>query len=41
MLLGQQDPLAAALFLQQAVEKFLKAFLISRGWEYEGSRGDP
>ncbi len=32
LFLEQQDPLAAAFFLQQAMEKFLKAFLISRGW---------
>jgi HEPN domain-containing protein len=34
-LLGVQDPEAAGFFLQQAVEKFLKAFLLSRGWELE------
>lgn len=32
-MLGQQDPLAAAFFLQQALEKYLKASLISRGSE--------
>jgi HEPN domain-containing protein len=32
-LLGVQDPEAAGFFLQQALEKFLKAFLLSRGWE--------
>ncbi len=26
------DPGAAAFFLQQALEKFLKAFLLSKGW---------
>jgi len=34
-LLGVQDPEAAGFFLQQAVEKFLKAFLLSKGWELE------
>jgi HEPN domain-containing protein len=34
-LLAAQDPEAAGFFLQQAVEKFLKAFLISRGWQLE------
>ncbi len=34
-LLDIQDPAAAGFFLQQAVEKFLKAFLLSRGWELE------
>lgn len=32
-LLDVQDPEAAGFFLQQAVEKFLKAFLLSKGWE--------
>ena len=34
-LLNVQDPEAAGFFLQQAVEKFLKAFLLSRGWELQ------
>jgi len=34
-LLDVQDPAAAGFFLQQAVGKFLKAFLLSRGWELE------
>lgn len=32
-LLDADDPEAAGFYLQQAVEKFLKAFLLSRGWE--------
>lgn len=32
-LLSAQDPEAAGFFLQQAVEKFLKAFLLSKGWK--------
>jgi HEPN domain-containing protein len=32
-LLEVQDPEAAGFFLQQAVEKFFKAFLLSRGWK--------
>jgi HEPN domain-containing protein len=32
-LLAAEDPDAAGFFLQQAVEKFLKAFLLSRGWQ--------
>ena len=31
-LLGKQDPELAGFCLQQAVEKFLKAFLLSKGW---------
>lgn len=31
-LLRLQDPEAAGFYLQQALEKFLKAFLLSRGW---------
>jgi len=31
-LLDTHDPEAAGFFLQQAVEKFLKAFLLSKGW---------
>jgi HEPN domain-containing protein len=34
-LLEVQDPEAAGFFLQQAVEKFLKAFLLSKGWELQ------
>jgi len=34
-LLDVQDPEAAGFFLQQAVEKFLKAFLLSKGWQLE------
>ncbi|MGQ9629429.1 MAG: HEPN domain-containing protein [bacterium] len=34
-LLGVQDPEAAGFYLQQAVEKFLKAFLLSKGWRLE------
>lgn len=34
-LLDLQDPEAAGFYLQQAVEKFLKAFLLSRGWKLE------
>lgn len=32
-LLGIPDPEAAGFFLQQSVEKYLKAFLLLRGWE--------
>ena len=31
-LLSMNDPEAAGLFLQQAIEKHLKAYLLSRGW---------
>jgi len=31
-LLDLHDPEAAGFYLQQGVEKFLKAFLLSRGW---------
>lgn len=34
-LLNAKDPEAAGFFLQQAVEKFLKAFLLSKGWKVE------
>ena len=34
-LLRVRDPEAAGFFLQQAMEKFLKAFLLSKGWELE------
>ncbi|MBI3578715.1 MAG: HEPN domain-containing protein [Ignavibacteriales bacterium] len=32
-LLRERDAEAAGFFLQQAVEKFLKAFLLSKGWQ--------
>jgi HEPN domain-containing protein len=32
-LLDQDDPAQAGCCLQQAVEKFLKAFLLSQGWQ--------
>lgn len=32
-LLKLQEASAAGFFLQQAVEKFLKAYLLSKGWE--------
>lgn len=32
-LLEVEDPNAAGFYLQQSVEKFLKAFLLSRGWK--------
>jgi HEPN domain-containing protein len=35
LLLGNQDPEAAGFYLQQAVEKFLKAFLLSKGWKLQ------
>ena len=31
--LTEDDPEAAGFFLQQALEKYLKAFLLERGWE--------
>ena len=34
-LLEVQDPEAAGFFLQQAVEKFIKAFLLFKGWKLE------
>jgi HEPN domain-containing protein len=34
-LLGLQDPEAAGFYLQQAIEKFLKAFLLSKGWQLQ------
>ena len=34
-LLGVHDPEAAGFYLQQALEKFLKAFLLSRGWRLQ------
>ncbi len=33
MLLKEGDPELAGFCLQQAVEKFLKAFLLSKGWQ--------
>ena len=33
VMLENDDPEAAGFYLQQAVEKFLKAFLLSKGWE--------
>jgi len=35
LLLEGDDPDAAGFYLQQAVEKFLKAFLLSKGWMLE------
>jgi len=32
-LLDIEDPEAAGFYLQQAVEKFFKAFLLSKGWK--------
>lgn len=32
-LLTAHDPEAAGFYLQQAIEKFLKAFLLSKGWQ--------
>lgn len=34
-LLGVKDYEAAGFYLQQAVEKYLKAFLLSKGWKLE------
>lgn len=34
-LLREHDAEAAGFFLQQAVEKFLKAFLLSKGWQLQ------
>ena len=34
-LLSVDDAEAAGFYLQQAVEKFLKAFLLSKGWRLE------
>lgn len=34
-LLDSHDAEAAGFFLQQAIEKFLKAFLLSRGWQLQ------
>ena len=31
--LRDEDPEAAGFFLQQALEKFLKGFLLSKGWQ--------
>lgn len=35
ILLTAHDPGAAGFYLQQALEKFLKAFLLSRGWQLQ------
>jgi HEPN domain-containing protein len=35
LLLDAGDPEAAGFFLQQAVEKFLNAFLLSKGWQLQ------
>jgi HEPN domain-containing protein len=35
VLLGIHDPEAAGFYLQQAVEKFLKGFLLSKGWKLQ------
>lgn len=32
LMLEAEDPEAAGFYLQQAMEKFLKAFLLSKGW---------
>ena len=32
-LLSLDDPEGAGFYLQQAIEKYLKAFLLSRGWQ--------
>ena len=34
-LLGVHDPEAAGFYLQQAVEKLLKAFLLTKGWQLQ------
>lgn len=34
-LLDDQDPEGAGFHLQQAIEKFLKAFLLSKGWKLQ------
>lgn len=34
-LLAMEDPDAAGFYLQQAVEKFIKSFLLSNGWELQ------
>jgi len=34
-LLEGHDPEAAGFYLQQALEKFLKAFLLSKGWQLQ------
>lgn len=33
VLLGDGDPDGAAFFLQQSLEKYLKAFLLGKGWK--------
>jgi HEPN domain-containing protein len=35
LLLGMHDPDAAGFYLQQAIEKFIKAYLLSKGWQLE------
>ena len=30
-----EEPIAAGFYLQQAVEKFLKAYLLSKGWDLQ------
>jgi len=37
-LLDQDDPALAGCCLQQAVEKFLKAFLLPQGWQLKRMR---
>ena len=37
VLLSAENPVGAGFYLQQAVEKFLKAFLLSKGWDLERS----
>lgn len=34
-LLEDEDPEAAGFYLEQAIEKFLKAFLLSKGWKLQ------
>ena len=34
-LLSMEDPEAAGFFLQQAIEKFLKAYLLAHGWRLQ------
>ncbi len=34
-LLAAHDPEAAGFYLQQALEKFLKAYLLSKGWQLQ------
>ena len=37
VLLSAENPVGAGFYLQQAVEIFLKAFLLSKGWDLERS----